>query len=175
MSAGPVLVALVALLLLLVAYQRRLERRRAQQGIPSGELVYQDTVARLEKTLYSQRYHLTGRPDHVFWNGDAYIPVEVKTGRTPSTPYWSQVMQLIAYCVLVEENTGIRPPYGIILFEASGRSFEVDFTPDYEQLLANVLDDMRRLRRKVEVHRSHANPRVCAACGYYDRCEERLG
>ncbi|HML21622.1 MAG TPA: Dna2/Cas4 domain-containing protein [Aggregatilinea sp.] len=174
MNGAPVLAALVLLLVLLLVAQRQAIRRREQRGIPSGDLVYQDTAARLDKTLYSRRYHLTGRPDHVFWDGRFYIPVEVKTGRTPQSPYWSQIMQVIAYCALVEENTGIRPPYGVILFEESGKSFEIDFTRDYEQVLADTLNAMRQQRSRSEAHRSHQNPRVCASCGFFDRCDERL-
>ncbi len=174
MNPAAALVVLVILLALLLLYRRRIERARAERGIPAGNLAYQDTEDRLAKTLYSRRYHLTGRPDHVFLDGNCYIPVEVKTGRTPRAPYWSQVMQLIAYCALVEEDTGIRPPYGMILFEESGVSFKVDFTAEHERILVDVLDEMRRKRGTFETHRSHENPRVCAACGFNDRCDERL-
>lgn len=169
--------ALVVVLLLLasgIALLVRARRRRAQLGLPPGEVVYQDTLARLDETLFSRRYWLAGRPDYLVQDGEWVIPVEVKTGRTPSYPYPGQVMQCIAYCALVEERFGVRPPYGIILFEQSGQQFTIDFTPEAERTLIETLAAMRQRLRLAEAHRSHNNPMICAACGYRDQCEERL-
>ena len=158
-----------------IALQRRAKRRRAELGLPAGDVVYQDSVALLDETLFSRRYRLAGRPDYLLRDGNWVIPVEVKTGRTPNYPYPGQVMQCVAYCVLVEEHFGVRPPYGIILFEQSGKQFTIDFTPEAEHSLAETLRTMRHRLRLPEVHRSHTNPMICAACGFRDRCEERIG
>lgn len=169
--------ALVVLALLLVggiALLIRARRRRAELGLPPGEVVYQDTLARLDETLFSRRYRLAGRPDYLLRDGDWLIPVEVKTGRAPNYPYPGQVMQCVAYCMLVEEHFGVRPPYGIILFEQSGKQFYIDFTSEAEGTLVETLHAMRQRLRQLEVHRSHDNPMICAACGYRHRCEERL-
>jgi CRISPR-associated exonuclease Cas4 len=136
--------------------------------------VYQDTLQRHDETLYSTRYHLAGRPDHVIRQGQYNIPVEVKTGRTPEYPYPNQVMQLIAYCALVEEHYGVRPPHGILLFEETGTQFVIEFTPEREQQLYDVLADMRTCFFASDVPRNHDNPRRCAACGFRDICTERL-
>ena len=171
-------VALLLVLLALlggIALRRGASQRGTALGIPAGEVVYQDTLARADETLCSRRYRLAGRPDYLLQDGEWIIPVEVKTGRTPNYPYPGQVMQCIAYCVLVEEHYGVRPPYGIILFEQSGKQFTIDFTPEAEQTLANTLRTMRQRLRQPEVHRSHNNPMICAACGFRDRCAERIG
>jgi len=173
-SADTLLVALLVLLALALLLRRRTARRRADLGLPEGPVVYQDAGEGPVKTLYSARYHLVGRPDQIVQEAGYYIPVEVKSGRTPRQPYPGQVMQLIAYCALVEENYGVRPPYGLIYFEASGTWFEIEYSPDQEAAFADTLAAMRRARAAPEVHRSHQSPPVCAACGYNALCDERL-
>lgn len=170
LALGVVLLALLGGVALLF----RAGRLRARLGLPPGEIVYQDTVERLHKTLYSRRLRLAGRPDHLLREGQSVIPVEVKTGRTPRDPFPGQVMQCIAYCALVEEAYGVRPPYGIILFEQSGTRFVIDYTPARERELHETLRAMRWRLQMTVVHRSHDSPQVCAACGYRDRCDERL-
>ena len=170
----PTLVALLILLASGIALLIQARRRRAGLGLPPGEVIYQDTLARLDETLFSRRHRLAGRPDYLLRDGEWLIPVEVKTGRTPNYPYPGQVMQCVAYCALVEEHFGVRPPYGIILFEQSGKQFTIDFTPAAERTLIETLHTMRQRLQQPEVRRSHDNVAICAACGYRDRCEDRL-
>ena len=68
----------------------------------------------LARPLYARRYGLTGKPDYLIERGGAQIPVEVKPGRRAQQPYDSDLMQLAAYCALVEETSGRAPPYGLL-------------------------------------------------------------
>lgn len=174
MSADTLLAVLLVVLALALLARRWTARRRAELGLPAGPVVYQDAEEQPARTLYSARYHLVGRPDHVVQEAGYYIPIEVKTGRTPRRPYPGQVMQLIAYCALVEENYRVRPPYGLIYFEATETWFEIEYSPEQEAALASTLAAMRRARAAPQVHRSHQSPPVCAACGYNAQCDERL-
>jgi len=169
-----VLILLAGLLLAGLTVLWLARRRRRKLGMPAGALVYQDALRRNDETLYSARLHLAGRPDHIVRQGRHYIPVEVKTGRTPDYPYPNQVMQLVAYCALVEERYGTRPPHGILLFEESGAQFVVEFTRERERQLHAILAEMRACFFAADVPRSHNNARQCAACGYRDICTERL-
>ncbi|HDH09491.1 MAG TPA: CRISPR-associated protein Cas4, partial [Chloroflexi bacterium] len=105
------MVALLAFLvvLLLVAALALLRSARAgrrRTGLPSGRVIYADTGAwgRCERPLFSRRYLLTGKPDYLVEEKGRLIPVEVKPTVSPSTPYRSHVLQLAAYCLLVEEE-----------------------------------------------------------------------
>ena len=63
------------------------KRSRATTGLPTGRLVYSDNThwQPVKRPLFSRSYRLTGRPDYlVQHNRDVLIPVEVKSGRTPS-------------------------------------------------------------------------------------------
>lgn len=167
-----VLLLPLALIVLGLVVWWRAGRQRQQTGIPDGHPVYADTREFPGIVLYARHDGLKGRPDFLIQQGAEIIPVEAKTGRTPTQPYWGHIMQLTAYCVLVEAHYGIRPPYGIIRYPQ--RQFQVDFTLEREQQLRVILADMRQAQALDEAHRSHQNPRLCAACGYRVECDESL-
>ncbi len=162
---------LLALGLLLLWLARR---GRARSGLPQGRVVYTDTGGwgRLERPLFSRRFMLTGKPDYLVADGSDVIPVEVKSGQAPAQPYRSHVLQLAAYCLLVEECYGARPPYGMVKY--TDHTFEVDYTPELEDELLNTLDQMRADLVAGAAPRDHDTPHRCRACGYQQRCHERL-
>jgi len=163
--------ALLALGLLLLWLARR---GRARSGLPQGRVVYTDTGGwgRLERPLFSRQFLLTGKPDYLVADGSDVIPVEVKSSRTPAQPYPSHILQLAAYCLLVEECYGRRPPYGIIKY--ADRTFEVDYTPELEDELLATMDLMRADLANGGTPRSHDEVRRCRACGYRQHCDQRL-
>lgn len=140
--------------------------------MPEGTTIYEDVQERRGELLISHRYGLKGHPDFLFEQNGQIIPVEAKTGRTPTHPFPNHVMQLIIYCVLVEDNYGVRPPYGVIRYPE--KQFIVDFTPEQEAALAQILTDMRQKSLLHDVHRSHNNARLCATCGFRKYCDEQL-
>ncbi|MDG6970395.1 MAG: hypothetical protein JRN54_04720 [Nitrososphaerota archaeon] len=69
----------------------------------------------------SCRVHgLVGRPDELRRSPDGRIvPVEVKSSRGPPPgrpPYFSHILQLYAYCQIVEGEQGVTPPYGLLIY-----------------------------------------------------------
>ncbi len=166
------MVALVFLLLLAGAVLLWLARRlRARSGLPAGRVVAADVGSwrRLDRPLFSRRYGLTGRPDYVVADGADLIPVEVKSARAPARPYASHVLQLAAYCLLVAETSGRRPPYGILRY--ADRTFRIPYTRELEEQLIEVLEAMRDDLAAGDAPRRHQDPRRCAACGYREVCE----
>jgi len=169
------MIALVLLLLLVGAVLLWLARRlRARSGLPAGRVVAADvgTWRRLDRPLFSRRYGLTGRPDYVVADGTDLIPVEVKSARAPARPYASHVLQLAAYCLLVAETSGRRPPYGILRY--ADQTFPIPYTRELEEQLLEVLEAMREDLAAGDAPRRHQDPRRCAACGYREVCEEAL-
>lgn len=162
---------LVALAIVLLLLARR-ERKRS--GLPQGRVIYADTGGwrRPEKPLFSRTFLLAGRPDYLVADGDVIIPVEVKSGRAPAQPHRSHLLQLAAYCLLVEEEYTKRPPYGIIKY--ADQAFEVDYTPELESALLTTLDRMRSDLGRDNVPRSHDSPARCRACGFRERCDQSL-
>jgi CRISPR-associated exonuclease Cas4 len=163
------LLLLAALILLWVA-----ARQRRSAGLPGGRVVYSDTNRweRLEKPLYDPGLEITGRPDYLVEQGEALIPVEVKSRRISRAPYDSHIYQLAAYCLLVQRVFGKRPPYGILHY--ANRTFAIDYTPELESALLDVLEEMRTQERRREVERSHDSPERCAHCGFRSDCDQAL-
>lgn len=163
----PLLLIVIALLIL-----RRSGSQRKTLGVPAGSVTYRDTQERPGKLLTSERHGLRGRPDFLIEQGNTLIPIEVKMGKTPERPYRGHVMQLIAYCVLVEETYGLRPPHGIIRYPA--KQFEIAFTEALEIELEALIGEMAEKKQLATVARSHHNPRICAGCNYKATCDQRI-
>jgi CRISPR-associated exonuclease Cas4 len=126
----------------------------------------------LEKPLFDPVAGLTGKPDYLVKKGRAVVPVEVKSGRTPEAPYDAHIYQLAAYCLLVEREYGVRPPYGIIHYPT--HTFAVDYTAGLESALLDVLGEIRVLERREDIERSHDENARCKGCGYQSECNQRL-
>jgi len=166
-------VALFCLVLALFFFwQSGVKRREA--GLPGGRVIYSDTGSwnKVEQPLYYQPLKLTGKPDYLVRQKDSIIPVEVKSGRAPKSPYDSHIFQLASYCLLVEKAYGKRPPYGIIHYK--DRDFAIDYTPELEFALMELLADMRRDEIKNDVERSHEHRPRCKKCGFKNICDQSL-
>jgi CRISPR-associated exonuclease Cas4 len=167
---------LVALLLVALGFWllARAGAAHRQTGLPLGRVTYVDTGAwdRCERPLFSRQHRLTGRPDYLVQSKQGVIPVEVKSGAAPEQPYQAHLLQLAAYCLLVEEQEGRAPPHGILKYD--DRAFEVDYSPALRAELLDILTDIREDLHARDVHRSHDEPGRCRGCGYRDRCEQRL-
>jgi CRISPR-associated exonuclease Cas4 len=162
----------LALLALLVGLWA-LRMRRAT-GLPWAPVRYSDTRQRaVEKPLFARRYGLTGKPDYVIERRGYLIPVEVKPGRMASRPYESDLMQLAAYCLLVEETSGTAPPYGLLRY--AEHTFRLDYTEHVRDDLLLILDEMRAALDEDDCDRSHDEPQRCFNCGFYSQCEAALG
>jgi len=137
-----------------------------------GDLVYIDSAAEKPKLFVSKKHGLSGRPDAVVMDGEHHIPVELKTGRVPRGPLFSHILQVVAYCVLLEDEYGRAPPYGIIRYGET--AFEIEYNEDQKKLLLQKLADMRLAITKGEAHRNHSRPGKCIHCSRRAGCPERL-
>lgn len=167
------LLALLFFLLAIVFFIRS-EHQRKASGLPSARVIYSDTSQwhKLEKPLYDAALGLVGRPDYLVEKDGMVIPVEVKSRPAPLAPYASHIFQLMAYCLLVERIYGRRPAYGILHY--SDVDFAVEYTPEHENAILNLLAEMQRDRLRAFVARSHEDPARCVRCGFRSICDQRL-
>jgi len=145
-------------------------------GLPEGKVIYTDggTWFGNDDILISRQLRLAGKPDYLVEEVDGMIvPVELKSKKAPKEPYEGHILQLAAYCLLVQENYNVRPHYGIIQYK--DRAFAVDFTADLEEDLLDVLADMREDLYEQDVDRDHNDWRRCSRCGVRAHCNQRLG
>jgi CRISPR-associated exonuclease Cas4 len=163
--------AILLILGLALVWRGGLLRRRT--GLPWRRVVYQDTRRReLSRPLFSAEHRLTGQPDYVLEVGQALIPVEVKPTRRASQPRHGDVLQVAAYCLLVEEWSGTPPPYGLLRYAET--TFEIRWDDDLCAELLETIELMRADLAEPEVDRSHNQAGRCQACGFADRCEQSL-
>lgn len=152
-------------------FRARGDQLTRRYKIVPGQITYADS-AKQSVILRSQVIPLQGRPDYVVRQGDAYVPVELKSGRTPPRPYDSHVMQLAAYCYLVGEHYKARPPFGVLQYPE--RRFEVPYTQKLEDELLKTVLRIQLGQRTGQAHRNHDNPKRCLGCSRRDGCPERL-
>lgn len=167
----------VSLLLLLLALGAFLLSNRWQlrSPLPRGEVIYTDSGAWHSTTepLYDAELRLAGKPDYLVAQPDGLIiPVEVKSGRAPMQPWPGHVLQLMAYCWLVETTYGARPTHGILQYK--DRAFAVDYTAQLEEDLLDALDELRGDCDADYVGRDHQDGRRCRACGFREACGEAI-
>ncbi len=120
-----VIVAALVIGLLLIVFGRTARRDR---GLGRSR-----TLALDNRTLYSARLGLVGRPDRIV---EGNIPEEWKSG---SRVYDSHRAQLAAYFVLIAEETGEHPAYGFISL-ASCQRVRVQNTPEIREWVLEIAD-----------------------------------
>jgi CRISPR-associated exonuclease Cas4 len=150
-------------------------RRRLASGLPAGRVIYLDTaqLRKQERALYDPVTELSGRPDYLVEKGGTIVPVEVKSGRAPYTPHPAHILQLAAYCLLVEATYPKRPPYGILQY--SDRAFSIPYNSSVRDMVFDTLAAMRRAGAGSRpLDRSHESAGRCAKCGYRASCDQRL-
>ncbi len=149
------------------------QSQRKSSGLPKGELLYSDNkvLQNLPKLLHDPELELVGRPDYVIRDdGGFLIPVELKSASAPSHPYESHIVQLMAYCRLVDVHFGQRPPYGIIQYK--DRAFKIPYSRDNEHKLYDLISQFRDSSSNGK--RSHNSPGRCRGCGYASICDQSL-
>ncbi|WP_448542254.1 CRISPR-associated protein Cas4 [Roseiflexus sp.] len=164
-------VGLALILLALIALISAL-RLRAATGLPWAPVVYHDADAWTpERPLVARRLGLVGKPDYLIQMRGRLIPVEVKPGRNAAHPYESDLMQLAAYCVLIEETTGVAPPYGLLRY--AERTFRLSYTTRVREEVLTLLDEMRNALDN-DCDRSHDDPARCWGCGFFSQCDQAM-
>lgn len=112
---------------------------------------------------------LRGRPDRLIELEGKVIPVEIKSGRTPSHPYRSHKLQVAAYCRLLESEEQ-EVTHGILVYPE--RTFRIDWDRSLQEDLFATMQKIRDSHGTVD--RDHEHKARCIGCSRRHRCEQRL-
>ena len=172
-------VAILLLLLLGVGLLWMSQRAHKKSGLPQGEVIYSDVGIwqEPEKPIFSRRFGIVGRPDYLVTVQDdqtganLVIPVEVKSRNRPAAAFDSHILQLAAYCLLVEDQFKQRPPYGLLRY--ADATIKLPNTDELRQLALDAAEDIRRNRTSVDVDQQHNDAGRCRGCGYRATCGDR--
>lgn len=135
-----------------------------------GSLVSVDAGPDSSWTLRSDRYRIVGRPDLVRRGPEGRaIPIEIKS--RPSYrdgPPRSHILQLWAYCLLLEENESARPTHGILRY-GDGVEYRVPWGTEERRILLELRDEMATPYDG----RARPAPARCARCRWWSICDAR--
>jgi CRISPR-associated exonuclease Cas4 len=148
--------------------RRSVQKKKKFYGVPDGLILYSDLNVPAAP-LFSKRFHLSGKPDYIVRKENQYIPVEVKTGKGPH-PHQSQVLQLAAYCQILEDTSGEFVPEGILVY--NNVPYTIRFDPKLRFELETVIKTMRASLRRGVVQRNHHEPGRCRHCSMKQYCND---
>lgn len=140
---------------------------RSEGGLPNGGVFYEDSGPD-SPVLYSATHNLAGKPDYLLSTEDGIVPVEIKPTRRGDRVYRSDLLQLAAYCLLVEDTRDDFAGYGLL--RAGKLTRRVPFTSELRSELLATLDLMRHISVASDVAPNHGSPARCRACASRDTC-----
>jgi len=162
-----VIIALAFLIYSFLQYLK-IKKMRISIGIPKGEIKYIDGIRMIKpKVLYSKRFNLKGRPDLIILKGKEFIPLEDKP--EAERVYPEHLMELMAYCLLIEESFGLTPTHGILVLK-DGRTEKISFTKKERERLLNTLGEMRGILKENKIPSPPEGEEKCSRCQYYEEC-----
>ena len=136
---------------------------REKEGLGAGE-----TLALDDLLLVSERLKILGRPDRIVRQGEFLIPEEWKPSARRIYP--GHRLQFMPICLLIEEEFGVRPPYGVVVL-ADGERVEVENTEELRAEVLSVAAKIREHRRNIEREIPVRQPAAkCRACGQRTNC-----
>jgi CRISPR-associated exonuclease Cas4 len=128
-----------------------------------GRVVASDSiVSRPSRVLRSARYGIAGKPDYLVEEHGRIAPVELKPSRESNSPWLRDVVQLAAYCLLLEETEPRFAGYGYLRY--ANRTFRIDFTHRVRGELLRTIANTRADLTATDVPPNHHDPRRCARC-----------
>lgn len=172
MDLSPLSPEIVALLLVAVGVGlavwgvHALSLRRVEEAY--GRLAAIDAGRPAE--LRSDRLQIRGRPDALRQARDGrLLPVELKSRARPANgPARSHMVQVWAYCLLVEETTGQSPPFGVLRY--SDQEYRITWDGAARREILALRTEMAR------PYDGRATPSVarCARCTWVRVCDARV-
>lgn len=141
-------------------------RGRRIRGLGSGETLALDNV-----TLFSERLKLVGRPDRIVRQGGSLIPEEWKSSNRVNEGHR---LQLGVYFLLIEEEYGERPPFGVVLL-GDGSRVEIKNTDALRSRALAIAERIREARKAIREGISVQQPPAkCRVCGQRGNCRQAL-
>lgn len=160
------LIVALAMLALLFGVVSMLLLRRF--GVRGRVVASDSVVSRPSRALRSARHGIVGKPDYLVEERGHIAPVELKPSRESDSPWLRDVVQLAAYCLLLEETEPRFAGYGYLRY--AHRTFRIDFTDRVRGELLRTIANMRADLTADDVSPNHHDPRRCARCMLVRTC-----
>ena len=162
----------IALCIIVVLVAVLAARMVVRTRIPGRVIESDGSIARPARVLRAPRYGLSGKPDFLVSERGRVVPVELKPTRVSRKPWLRDIVQLAAYCLLVEETHQNAAGYGYLRY--ANRTFRIEFTDAMRTNLLTALRDLRGGFVAEQMDRSHDDRRRCVRCPLRARCGQSL-
>lgn len=152
-------------------YTLRGSRAHESVDLPQG-LIREGVHIERALPLWSDRLGLVGKGDVVEFTDGVPYPVEYKVGNR-----WTRLSDMIQLCaqgMCLEEMFGVPVPAGALFYKASRRRLEVPFTPELRAEVERVVAEVRRLLGQDQLPPPVADAR-CPNCSLIDICMPHVG
>ena len=116
---------------------------------------------------------LRGRPDQIVIIDGEFIPVEQKTGKVPSKPHESHVLQVLAYASLVEATTGASPPYALLRYGPE-QLHSISWDDEAKLKLDQFVKSVQKTMAEGGAIRNHDREGKCRNCSRRYACPDSL-
>ena len=153
-----------------------------KKGESFAKLIYTDEKG--GKLLRAPQYGIQGKPDYIFqkWFTRRLVPFEIKSGVCKEGfPHEGDLMQLVAYFLIIEEVYDKRPHYGRLVY--SNTTFKVRNTRHLRNQLKRTVKAMQIMYEKGGLCKVDAEPSylkckncICqqTVCEWYTKKETGL-
>lgn len=163
------LLMLGAIIIVWDLIQRRTEVVESKTGLKNDTAVaIKGSNSKPSRTFSSVNLGLNSQPDALLQERETLIPVD----RYPMSKRIRDrhVVRLICHLALIEEETGNKPDYGILIMGKEARSVKIRFTEEKLKWLVDLIAEMREI---LGGKNSEAKPSrfKCQNCDFRDSCE----
>jgi CRISPR-associated exonuclease Cas4 len=164
-------IAAIAFILLSKIIKIRANNLKKKHKIQDGNIIYSD-LNKPEKSFFSKKYRIAGKPDYITKKDKKYIPIEFKTSRA-NRPQLNHILQLAAYCHLLEENYGGFVPYGILIYNSDTR-YTIPFDPKLRFELESSIIKIRNAMKSGKITLNHNDFYRCKSCSMRNYCNTKI-
>ena len=123
-----------------------------------------------EYSVSSSRLGLTGRIDKVARHGKKLVPLELKSGKHPSSGLWpNHRVQLAAYIMMLREKCPSLSE-GYVEYIDSGEKRKLVMNDFMEEEIISLIGKVKALFRSKELPPKVKNEAKCRNCGIREQC-----
>jgi len=142
-----------------------------EKGLAPVDIVRIVLPTRIEYPVRSISLGFVGRIDAIYTRENEQVPIEYKScGYDPSLDLLPWKLQLAAYCISLEEQTGAKVPYGELFLTHTYSRIPVVIDQDLRSKLENTIARIDSFLNKGEWAES-GRSQMCEGCSYSDVCE----
>lgn len=162
---------MIVILVFSKSFKRPIVKRKVRFDVNGYSVFYQDKKSDdiniiTSKMLYSEKYMLKGKPDYILKsnNSEKYIPIELKSGyiKDDTYPHMGDLLQLITYFIIIEEEFLQRPKYGKLIY--NDYMFIVKNTKAHRKMVLKTVKDMRKMLKTGKAKNVEPSFMKCKYC-----------